>query len=246
METETLLEGAIAAYHKGELKDFVFGDLPLEGTDPDEFTRILDERLDELVSQGVEVALSHEMTPSQQLEVVKWAIWGEWRSMGTFALQMARCDARNPDHEELRVQLIKQMDDEYRHYRLAEKCYKAMGGEGRGLDLDPEQTSATLSESFPYMDENYTDPLMATGPIQFVDERLPLHFSESIVTKPWATPELVAYLEPTVADEVFHVAIGRAGVKRIAAQGEERRQVLIDQMADSLERFTFPKIMGAR
>jgi hypothetical protein len=246
MATESLLENAIAAYQQGQLKDFVFGDIALEGTDPDEFVQILDDRLDALVIEGVERALSFEMPESAQFDVVKWAIWGEWRSMGTFALQMSRCDARNPDHEQLRVQLVKQMDDEYRHYRLAETAYKAMGGEGRGLDLDPEVSSATLAASFPYFDEHYTDPLLATGPIQFIDERLPLHFSERVVKKPWATAELIGYLGPTVPDEVFHVQIGRDGVRRVAAQGKARRVALIDQMADSLEKFTFPKIMGQR
>jgi len=240
---KSLFERAVASATAADLKNCVFGEMSLENTGSDEFTKMLDERLDQLIIQGIQHVSLNSLSEKQQFDIALMSLWGAWRSIGTFALQIARCDEREPKHEQLRELLVKQIDDEYRHYRLAQKCVEAMGAEARGLELRPEESSVGLSSSFDYFDKHYTDPLMAAGIVQFADQRMFLHFAASICKQSWIVPALKTYLEKTIPDSGFHIYIGRLCVQKIALQGSERREELLNKITDTLFRFTLPKIL---
>jgi hypothetical protein len=241
------MTNAVDALHRGEFIDWMTDGIDVEGASSHDFVDSVGGRLTDLYRECTLAAFSeHHLTEGEQVDLLYTVGWGEWRSLKTFATQLARTDNENPLHHDLRSRLVKQMNDEFRHYQMADRALKRMGVTTPIRATKMHEKAASLVASFDYMDRTYTDPLLATSAIQFADERAPLVFEEVVSQLDWVHPVVRETLGAIVPDEVFHVSIGFEGMKLIAEQGVAQRRQALTWIADVVGRFTLPKLTAGR
>lgn len=220
---------ALAALQRGELRR-IFDDLPV-GVPADHFLARLEERLDAIMSEGVSRIL--EALPvgdlQVQLNICYFNAWGEIRSVDTFAQQVIRLGTRYPD---LKHVVVRQMEDEMRHFKLYDAAAVRMGGQPV-LETSPQEKAGSLYRMFAYCDSECSEDVREQiFSCQFVDERFPLHLFSRLKEHPGVHPEFRQALEKVVPDEVFHVrGVGRMAAELLAAEGEARQRRMLDLAA---------------
>jgi hypothetical protein len=220
---------ALEYLRQGEIRR-IFDDIPV-GVPADQFLTRLEERLDAIMSEGVQLIV--RSLPLErvevQLNICYFNAWGEIRSVDTFARQVERIGARYPD---LKHVVVQQMADEMRHFKLYNAAAVKMGGQDV-LSTSPEEKAGSLYQMFEYCDHRCSEDVREQiFSCQFVDERFPLHLFAAVKDVPNLHPEFHRALEQIVPDEKFHVrGVGRMAAEMLAAEGEAAQRRMLDLAA---------------
>ena len=206
-------------------------------TEPGQLVKRLDDRIQEILQEGVNRFFQPLDTIEKQLDMCYFNAWGEIRSVDTFARQIMGLGA---NHVELKRGLCRQIHEEIEHFKLYRECAIRMGGQDM-MTLPPPKASI---EMFDYCDQVSPDSLESVLSCQFCTEKGAIvWFKAALEKSPNMDPDFRAVIESIMPDEYFHVSNGRAAALILANQGEEKRVRVVRLCSDAVW-FTMQNIVG--
>jgi hypothetical protein len=215
-----------------------FSDLPV-GVEAEEFIRVLDERLDQILQAAVKQNVTDQPwdTIEKQLQACYFNAWGEIRSADTFARQIRAMGSHFPV---LKARVAKQLHDEMRHYFMYQDCAYKMGG----VEVTSTPPVEPFLKMFDYCDEVSDDPREMVFTCQFNTEKFAIFLFKESMSKLSLHEEFQKALEQILPDEYFHVSNGRTAGLMLAREGVKARERLLELAARTLA-FTAGAIQGS-